>query len=259
MNKAIIFILILLSFQVSGSFAQRWKLLRYDISGGIGTSHYFGDIGSYSERNLENLYGLRDLDILGTRPSGFLGFRYRLRERWSVKSTLVLGYFTGNDERGQYVDRAYQFNTVIIEPSAQLEFYLMKENMIRGYRFLTRGGVTGLKRRLNLYMFGGVAGAYYTVFPNETLKEAKEPLTEEDRFKKPDTPITVAMMGGGGIKYGLTRRTSLGIEVGGRLAASDLMDGFAPPKSDFPDVYFLGNISFIYKLRTLRNGMPSFN
>ncbi len=253
MSRKTFLLIYILIFSVLAVKGQRWKLLRYDVSGGIGTSHYFGDIGSYSGRDFENLFGLRDIDILGTRPSGFVGFRYRIRDRWSVKGNLVLGFFTGNDERGEYPHRQYQFNTLIVEPSAQLEFYLIKENMIRSYRFLTRGGVAGIKRRINLYVFGGAGGVYYKTYPKGLLDDP-----EHGRFKEPSTPFTVAMIGGMGLKYSLTRRTAVGIEGGARLAASDYMDGFAPPASAVPDMYFLGNISFVYKLRTLRNGLPSF-
>jgi hypothetical protein len=55
--------LLLLFIFSNGSMAQKWKLKRYEGIVGIGTAHYFGDIGGTADET--NLFGLKDVALPG--------------------------------------------------------------------------------------------------------------------------------------------------------------------------------------------------
>ena len=83
MKRKLIFLAICL-FSISlSSFGQKWKMTRYEAIFGIGAANYFGDIGGSPADG--NMLGLRDLTLGDTRPSFYLGARYKILENLSVK------------------------------------------------------------------------------------------------------------------------------------------------------------------------------
>jgi hypothetical protein len=57
--------ILLLTFIVSFTDAQIWKLKRYEVVVGLGPSFFFGDIGGYSQT--KNILGIRDITLQQTR------------------------------------------------------------------------------------------------------------------------------------------------------------------------------------------------
>jgi len=51
---------------------------------------------------------------------------------------------------------------------------------------------------------------------------------------------------------------NFGVEFGGRYAFSDYLDGYTSQYSSSNDVYYFLNFVFTYKVRTGKNGWPSF-
>jgi hypothetical protein len=51
---------------------------------------------------------------------------------------------------------------------------------------------------------------------------------------------------------------NLGLELGGRYAFSDYLDGYTSQFSSSNDVYYFLNVTFTYKIRTNAKGVPSF-
>src|SRR4030042_7100504 len=94
--RNILILILLLSFSVSEGYSQKWKLRRYEAIVGIGTAHYFGDIGGSADKN--NLFGIKDIELFNTRPSAYLGIRYKLRHNMAVKANFIFGFLKGSDE-----------------------------------------------------------------------------------------------------------------------------------------------------------------
>ena len=81
---------------------------RYEGIVGIGTANYFGDIGGYSKG--DNALGLKDISITNTRPSIYLGARYKVYEVLAVKLNFIYGFFSGNDENSSNSQRNFEFS-----------------------------------------------------------------------------------------------------------------------------------------------------
>ena len=239
--------------------------MRYEVSGGIGTSYYFGDIGSYSGRNFENFFGLRDVQPLGTRPSVYLGFRYRVMDKVSIKTNVIFGYIYGNDKYGEYKERGLAFSTRILEPSVQVNYFLIPEKFVASQRFI-RGGVRSFRDKVSLYLFTGIGAVYYEGKGKENLSPG---YSRGDYLYYYDEqgPLGLAVPFGGGIKFSLTRRIGGCLEFGARYTNRNdidltyvrrVEDGNTVVVSKATDMYMFGNISLTYKLKTNRKGLPTF-
>ncbi len=243
--------------------AQRWKLLRYELSGGIGASYYFGDIGSYSNRNLSNFFGLGDVQLLAARPTIFLGFRYRAMDNVSIKTNLIFGYLYGNDKWGQFEERGLAFSTRILEPSVQVNYFLIPEKFVASQRFI-RGGVRSLRDKLSLYLFAGIGAVYYEGKGKENLSPGYSKGNYLYYYDE-QGPLGLAVPFGGGLKFSLTRRIGASLELGMRYTNRHDIDlthvrqiENATEISKATDMYMIGNISLTYKLKTNRKGFPTF-
>jgi len=69
----IITVLCFLSLTIN---AQLWKIRRFEVTAGIGTTQFYGDIGGYS--NDENILGLRDFSFRQTLFNVNANARYRI-------------------------------------------------------------------------------------------------------------------------------------------------------------------------------------
>jgi len=79
-------LLVILTFSFS-AYGQKWKLTRYEVHFGLGTSNVFGDIGGTPDEN--NLFGLKDIRIKETGLSIYAGARYKNTNDMAVKLNLI--------------------------------------------------------------------------------------------------------------------------------------------------------------------------
>ena len=240
-----IIILFFASFLVPESYSQIWKLRRYEMEGGVGMTNYFGDVGGHS--NGENALGLKD--ISGKSVSGIfnIGMRYKLLEKTWLKFNLGFGSLRGSDEGGVNDTRGIKFNSFLFEPSLRLEQAIINGKDERSYLMMKGRGISSFRNSFSLYLFGGLGGAM--AFP----KAKEDPY---DRMTDGKSAIIFPL--GLGIKMALDPNWSLGMDLGWRFSTSDYLDGFSSQYSDHNDVYFLTNISLIWKLRTSRKNLPIF-
>jgi len=240
----ILIILIFVSFTTN---AQAWKLRRYEAIVSLCSSQIYGDIGGTADEN--NLYGLKDIQLLKTRPSIAFGARYKLTERTAVKANLIFGLVSGNDEKSINDARNYSFNSTIIEPSAQFEYYLISERktVSSGASFSHRGMINNFGK-IFPYVFLG-AGA---VISNPKLSQNDVLVTLDDNISK----FGLAFPLGVGFKISVNSRISAGFEFGRRFTTTDYIDGYASKYSKANDLYDIGMFSLIYKIPTDRRGRP---
>ena len=66
MKKYLLYTALALMLFSSSSMAQRWRIARLEISGGLTTLNYFGDIGGSASSS--NFMGLGDISLSSTRP-----------------------------------------------------------------------------------------------------------------------------------------------------------------------------------------------
>jgi hypothetical protein len=222
--------------------AQNWRATPYEIYGGIALANYFGDIGGSAAG--DTWYGIRDLSIDRTRPGITGGIRYIPGNYLAFNASFTSAWLSGSDRGGRNEGREYIFNTVIFEPCAKLEFYAIKDRLMR--RGVDRRGMVKNYAAISAYFFGGLGAVFYHVIPDEKLaaRQGKDNIRHG--------PVTMIFPAGFGIKAGINNRTDIGLEIGGRFALNDFLDGFTNENSTSNDIYYLTSFQMIYRLSSLR-------
>jgi hypothetical protein len=243
-------VLILLIIWLAAPFsqAQLWNLRRMEVSGGFGPSFFFGDVGGYSKG--ENLLGLKDLSFLQTRYEINGSIKFRITSNINARLSFTYGLLHATDERGSNEGRGYEASINIFEPALIGEYYFIKNESENSYLFLKgRNRFSGgFLSSIDLYAFTGIGGVNYKVEGNDALIE---------RGMK-DGGFSAVIPLGIGSNFIFSPNFNFGVELGGRYAFTDYLDGFSSQYSKANDVYYFINFTVTYKLKTGTNGLPTF-
>src|SRR5664280_106301 len=238
MKRSILVILIIcLAFPVSN--AQLWKMKRWEALGGIGPSFFFGDIGGFSRT--KNILGLRDMSFMQTRFDINGNLKYRISRDVNLRLSLTYGMFHATDIRGSNEDRNFEASTSFFEPALIGEYYFIKNYAENSYLFLKQkqGFMKDLFKSLDFYAFAGFGGLSFKVIGNAGL-EASPGFTKSG--------FTAVIPAGLGTTLIFSPNLNFGLEVGGRYAFSDLLDGYTNSQySRSNDVYYFLNFTVTYK------------
>lgn len=229
---------LIFAFQAHG---QSWRKSPFEIYAGFGTAHYFGDIGGSDSEN--TWYGIKDLDVFRSRPGILTGIRYFQSDYLGISGSLALGWLSGSDEGGPNEGRVYVLNTVVLEPAARIEFFPVRDLMVLSG--VNRRGMVRNYGTFSAYIFGGAGAAVYHVRPNANLEARQERDNIDHGF------VTMVIPAGLGIKVGISNTMDIGLELGGRYALNDYLDGFTSPTATANDIYYLTTVQFIYRLEDL--------
>jgi hypothetical protein len=264
MRFKVAFLFVCLFLVVEYVDAQRWKAKRYEVAVGLGSTHIFGDIGGGADRS--NLMGIKDIRLDATRPSLAFNFRYKLSPKFASKFAFTYGYGYGSDDTGPDPWRGYKFNTQILEPSLQMEYYLIAEDTKFGSMAMYyHKGMASNYSRLGIYLFAGVGGAFCL---NPKYIPSSAPInpatgqsinTSKEEFKV--ASMNPVIPGGIGVKLLVNPNMMVGFEFGGRYSFSDLIDGynFLDSKANkSKDIYYFTTFSLIYRLKNDRYNVPMF-
>ncbi len=251
MKRACI-VIFLFCFLVPLSEAQLWKMKRYEITGGIGPSFFFGDVGGFSKT--KNILGFRDLSFLQTRFDANLSFKYRITQDVNVRLSLSYALLNASDDRGSNESRGYESSISLLEPALIGEYYLIKNNAENSYLFSKgqKGFLKGILESLDVYVFTGIGGATYKVTANDKL------IARQSLDKLVLSGFSPVIPVGIGSTIAYTPNFSMGAELTGRYTFKDDLDGFTSPTSSSNDVYYFLNFTVTYKMKTNKNGFPSF-
>lgn len=241
--------IILLLYNFFPVFAQKWKLTRYEVIVGIGTTSFFGDIGR--SQTDEKWLGLNNIRLLQTRPSLYFGARYKLQQEQAIKLNFTFAWINANDVGFAESARGYRFNAFFSEQSIQYEYSIITEDR-KEYSFalFNKRGMINNYSKFNIYFFGGLGGLLYKPWFNGNISKTGDlPLKI--------TGYTLVIPVGIGIKYAYSNRYFFGFELGGRYAFSDHLDGIdTKGYSKHNDMYYFGIFNVIYRLRTSNKGYP---
>ena len=243
-------VLTILLFCLIYSFAdsQIWKMKRYEAVAGIGPSFFFGDVGGYSKN--DNFFGLRDITFLQTRFDFNANLKYRLSQTFNLRLSLSTGLLRATDVRGSNENRNFEASMTFIEPAFIGEYYFIKNKAENSYLFSSgkNTGLMGFIKSLDFYLFTGIGGCGYSVSGNSALEKV---ITNHGGFA-PVIPFGV----GSTLIY--SPNFNFGLELTGRYAFSDKLDGYTSQYSRSNDVYYFFNFTITYKLKTGPKGLPSF-
>jgi hypothetical protein len=248
--KAVYIICILIFGFAPSSDAQRWKLRRYEVGGGLGVAQVFGDIGGTIDQ--KNWFGLKDIKFSETNLAVPLYVRYKLDPFYSVKVNTALAFGQGDDENSRN-DRGRSYKTMLVEFSGQFEYYFIpEERRYRSAAMFDRRGMLNNYMSFSAYAFLGVGGVYSHA--NVTFTQDIYPV---DKIKNNSVGVVFPL--GLGLKYIIDDRWLIVGELGYRFSVTDYIEGYKQDQdSKFPDVYYFLSLSVGYKLSTSRSGIPSF-
>lgn len=170
--------------------------------------------------------------IILSQPSFSAGVmvRRRLGGMLALRAHLMYGGLNSDDSKSSeatQVARGATSKTSVIEPGLVLEF-----EPFAAKRF--EGGV--FKKMLSPYLSGGVAYGIWGDVDTNFGTTAGTPGATADAAADADDSGGVVFPFGGGLKYYLSPKSSLGLDVSYRLTGDDLIDGFSqagnPSKDD---------------------------
>ena len=248
--KRLLLLLFLLCLVSQFSEAQLWKMKRYEASAGVGPTFFFGDIGGYSIG--ENILGIKDMSFLQTRVNLDLSLKYRLLQEVNLRFSFSTGLLHATDERGSNEERGFEASTTYFQPALIGEYYFIKNRSENSYLFVSSGKkfLKTLISSLDMYAFAGIGGMGYLVKPNEAL--------ENNAGGFDSGGFTAAIPVGVGTNLIYSPNLDFGLEIGGRYTFSDGLDGYTSQYSSANDVYYFLNFVVTYKMKTGKNGLPSF-
>ena len=224
---------LLISEIVFPQASSRWKRMRYEVYFGAGATNFLGELGG---ANREGTNFLRDLEFSMTRAVFSLGLRYKIFPVISNKTMLSYGFLKGDDKTTKETYRSYRnlnFRTPIVEFATQFEYSIIREKQGHRYNLRRVRGVKGFKT--NTYFFLGIGGFYYNpkgyYNPGNYAKAkwyALQPLGTEGQglvpTRKKYSRVSVCIPYGIGLKYGLNRRWSIGLEFSAHKTFTDYID-----------------------------------
>jgi len=232
-------LMVLSCFAVNVSHAQVWKLSNKEISVGLGTSNYFGDIGGAMT---SSQFSPADLDLVSTRPNISVGMRYRFAERFAFRGNLGIAMLHGSDVASVNEKRDYSFKSSLFEVSGQIMYSITPEKQVISYSAMNmRQGLRKFNAGIHVYAFAGIGAAYFK-------PTALDNLQDSEGFEGGKN-IGLALPVGLGVRYPFSPRTWVGFELGGRLTTSDYIDGYTSKFSSSNDMYYFSQFFVSYKLK----------
>jgi len=180
---------------------------------------------SISAQNLSvDLYGgassyrgdLQDQVFLFSQShlAGGVGLSYRFNDHISLRSALILGKLSGNDNSGRNEARNLNFTSDITEGNLEV-LYFFTPLLIHSF---------------SPYFFTGISVYHFNPFTHDTLgnKYYLKPLsTEGEGFLPGVKDYSLTQVGipiGGGVKLRLTEKVDVGFEIGIRKLFTDYLD-----------------------------------
>ncbi len=231
--RKLLFLVILFCFIASVADAQKRRRsyqkppYRYELIGSIGATNFLGDLGGADQVGTN---GLKDLEMVLTRPALGASMRWKVQQDFSVKGNLYWGVLKGDDKLTKEPfrnNRQLEFKSNIFELSGQVEFNFMKERKGKVYQ------ISGMRKMAHnsrqIYLFGGGGGLFFN--PKGKYNgtwHALQPLGTEGQglpgYAKKYSRITGLVSVGGGARFAINRFLGVGFEIGMRKTFSDYVD-----------------------------------
>lgn len=228
MRIKLLFVCILFSLLPHLLEAQYWRRRPFEIGFGIGGANLLGDLGGRSPGDGHRFI---DFDVLLTRPSLTVFTKYTFADRWKAKLGLLGGYVSANDKHSGNESRKLRGLSVVtpfVELMPSVEWYILKNT--RGRYYSMRGIRGAWKKKLAASVYGGLSIVYFD--PRAKDNNGKyvrlAPLNTEGQGLPggPDdySQITIGLASGINVYYDITKKWTLGLDLGIKMLATDYFD-----------------------------------
>ncbi len=259
MGKRLIMMCMVVLFTAPFASAQLWKMKRYEAMAAVGTSQFYGDIGGFSIG--ENALGFKDITFKQTRFSVNGSFRYFITDNIAARLSFTWAMLHADDVRGSNNDgRLFETTSFIYEPALLGEYYFVRNRernsfLFQTYMYRRNNRLRDFFRSVDVYALTGIGGAGYNVFYGNERIQAR---WETDPTQK-RSGFTAVIPLGVGAKVAMDPNLLIGIELAGRYALSDYLDGYSSEEfSRRNDAYHTFSVTLNYRIKTARNGLPNF-
>jgi hypothetical protein len=226
-------------------FSKRndWKKQRKEVLLAFGVGNFLGDLGGRNAIGTD--YSFVDLELVLTRPSAMLGYRYRFSKNWGLRTQFDFTRVNGDDKLTTEKfrnNRNLHFRSNIFELSANIEYAFVREH--KGNRYHIKHT---FKRRSKaystyLYVFGGIGAFYFN--PKAKYQGtwvALRPLCTEGQGiipgKKKYSPINFSIPLGVGYKVTVNQQWAFGLEFNFRKTFTDYLDDVSSTYVDNGTLY----------------------
>lgn len=259
MGKRLILMCMVVLLTAPFASAQLWKMKRYEATAGVGTSQFYGDIGGFTIG--ENALGFKDITFRQTRFSVNGSFRYFITDNIAARLSFTWAMLHADDIRGSNNDgRLYETTSFIYEPALLGEYYFVRNRernsfLFQTYMYRRNNRLRDFLRSIDVYALTGIGGAGYNVFyGNEKIQSRWETDPSQKR-----NGFTAVIPLGVGAKLAIDPNLLIGIELAGRYALADYLDGYSSEQySRRNDAYHTFSVTVNYRIKTARNGLPNF-
>ncbi len=208
--------------------AQYWKVDRHSLVVTMGASNFMGDLGG-GEKDAAHFFGLRDLDLISTRPVLGVSYRIRIIEMIAAKLGVSWAILAADDKHSASIGRRHRnlhFKSNLFSVNLHGEFYFLKERI--NPRYLRRN-YRHSWRNFSAYVFSGLS---FNMFNPKAQLDGKwyelQPLgTEGQGIEDNPAPYEKYAIGipvGIGVKYFVNKKISVGVEISNTYTNSDYID-----------------------------------
>jgi hypothetical protein len=234
--RRLFLVLLITVLSITSGHAQLWMMRRFEFTFGAGTSYFFSDIGGYKPLTISDFYK----DQVGNNLN--ISMQYRVTRKFTSRLSLSYGQLSADDALGINFSRGYKCLVSAYETSVMGQYYILRNSRERSYYY----PISNLKpfkkfsRALDVYTFAGFGALNFNIKSNEKLATV---------MSKPKG-CAIVFPAGAGASIVLSPDFSIGIEMGGRYALSDKVDGFSSAFSQSNDIYYYLNIFLTFKKRS---------
>lgn len=229
-----LFPLLLFLFLISGSAVGQQFYWQGGVFAGIG--NYTGDI---------NPMATPDLSESGL-SAGVVGHVY-VSPKIGFRGSLLYANLQGDDRKYEEREgRNFRFNTQLIELAGLMEWEPFGSNRY----FANAAGDVVMDRLISPYFFTGIAVGLASLDTDFSGYMGNNPeilggIREDEQQGNSATFLAIPV--GVGIKFDLTEQFTLALEVGGRLALTDMIDGISAAAGSGDDQYFASGLLLYYR------------
>jgi hypothetical protein len=179
--------------------------------------------------------------------------RYKLDPYYSVKLNYTFGLANGDDADARNSERGFSYKSAILEQSAQIEYYFIRETrQRRSSAMYNRRGMINDYSMISLYGFTGLGSTFFWAKFKGT---DRGDIDEIDESKL----ITLSVPVGIGAKMVVSDKWIAGVEIGSRWTATDFLDAYKQTESSKSnDLYYFTIFTVAYRIKTSRRGYPIF-